>query len=76
MSRPEHHRATCPYCIIGFALVTVYRNGSEVNLNLDDHPKCTGCKRYFRIQPRLKLEGVKIENFVPRLPRSPQVGAN
>lgn len=75
---PEHHRITCPYCVIGYALVTVYRDGREINLNLDDCPKCVCCDRYFRVQPQMQLVGVRLETFKPRLPQNqtPRVRAN
>lgn len=55
-------RITCPYCVAGFAEVLMVRKGDIVQVeHINDPRKCFTCGRYFKLQPRVVLEGVRME---------------
>lgn len=58
----EVHRIACPYCSVGYAELLVSKTGPQLQIEAFRDPrKCNVCKRYFRLKPRLKIEGVKME---------------
>ena len=53
---------TCPYCLAGYAEVVVMHRHGQVQIEgIKDPRKCNQCQRYFRLKPRVVLEGVKLE---------------
>ncbi len=71
--RTEDHKSTCPYCVVGWAIVQIKRSsdGSSINFQLDGHPKCCKCNRFFRVKRQLRLYGARLEEM-----SVPMVGAN
>ncbi len=62
--KTEAHKITCPYCLVGWAIVSLKRDGLNLELNLHDHPKCVTCHRYFKIKPRLSLHGEQLDKVL------------
>ena len=61
----EMHRVSCPYCLVGFSEVLVETQLTQKTKRVEgiaEPRRCVTCKRYFKIKPRLKLDGVKLED--------------
>ena len=63
--RVEKHRITCPNCLIGFGILTIQRNGTQLTYDREDHPKCKTCGKFFKIKPVLQLTGVLLDEDTP-----------
>lgn len=66
----ERHRVTCPYCVqrnggIGYSIVTVTRkSGAAQVTGLADPHRCNYCKRWFKVQVTMRLDGVPYDPSV------------
>ena len=61
----ELQRITCPYCVIGYAVVEVKVNAAQMTkqiAGIADPRRCVTCKRYFRLKPTVQIVGVRLEN--------------
>lgn len=57
----EVYRVSCPYCMVGFAEVPAVRNNDAVQVEGIQEPRrCVTCARFFKLKPRVVLEGVCI----------------
>jgi len=65
----EAHKITCPYCIVGWSIVQIKRDGNTISYEQDGHLKCVTCHRYFMLKRQLRLYGAQLEE-------SAHMGAN
>lgn len=57
----EVYRVSCPYCIVGFSEIPAVRQNDAVQVEGIREPrKCLTCGKYFRLKPRVVLEGVPL----------------
>ena len=59
--RAEQHKISCPYCLVGWAVIQISRDGSAITYDLDGYPSCIKCKRYFEVKRQLRLYGAPLE---------------
>jgi hypothetical protein len=60
---PSAFKVSCPYCQTGSATV-VYQKGGAAVLTINgfrDPRQCDRCGRFFRLKPRLVIDGVPLE---------------
>lgn len=57
-------RVSCPYCLVGFTEILIevnHRNNSKSVERIHDPRKCVTCGKFFRLRPRVVVEGVPLE---------------
>lgn len=57
----ERHRITCPYCLVGAAVIIIERTGDSIEANLKEPVTCDTCHKYFLVRPQVKLVGKRME---------------
>lgn len=58
----KHHRIRCPYCVFGGATIEVKVEGKAfVQADIGTPVQCDRCRRPFKIRPRVKFVGRRIE---------------
>ncbi len=62
LSRTETQRVGCPYCTGGYCEVTAVHTGDKMEIPGFKHPqKCTMCKRFFKLVPKVQVIGEPME---------------
>jgi transcriptional regulator NrdR family protein len=64
MRAAEIHRITCPYCAVGYCDVVGERaaDGTFTLEGIREPRKCVTCDKYFRLRPRVTIEGARLED--------------
>ena len=62
--RMEHHKISCPYCAVGYAILSarVYPGAQQIDGIKDAH-KCATCGRAFFLKTQVQIVGVRIEDM-------------
>lgn len=61
----KSHRVTCPYCYVGYVDVIGESRPGHVQIEgINDPRRCVTCGKYFRLQPRVELVGVQVEEEI------------
>lgn len=53
---PTVHRISCPYCLVGFAIVRLVGKRGEIQSEPGPH-KCGTCRRYFQLGVKVTFYG-------------------